>query len=128
MIRVLLVDDQPMLRLSLHLLLNRQWGIAVVGEAQDGIEAIEAIEELEPDVVVMDLRLPRLNGVEATRRITTLSPQTRVIGYSMLGGDESGHAMGDAGAFACVAKQEGIESLVAAIRSAAADFGVAEAC
>jgi DNA-binding NarL/FixJ family response regulator len=121
MIRVLLVDDQPILRLSMHLMLDRQPDIDVVGEAQDGVEAIEAVEELKPDVVVMDLRLPRLGGVDATRKIAALSPQTRVIGFSMLDADVTEPPMLTVGAFACVSKSEGLAPLIAAIRSAGAE-------
>lgn len=118
MIRVLLVDDQPILRLSMHLLLDRQPDIEVVGEAQDGIEAIQAVRDLDPDVVVMDLKMPRVGGVDATRKITHVSPRTRVIGFSMMDDPETEPEIRSVGAFALVHKHDGLTALLEAIRSA----------
>ena len=70
MTRVLLVDDQSLLRMGFRMVLGAHEGMDVVGEAADGAEAIEAVAELKPDVVVMDVRMPVMDGVEATARIT----------------------------------------------------------
>jgi DNA-binding NarL/FixJ family response regulator len=78
-IRVLVVDDHGVVREGLRTFLRLQDGIEVVGEAADGTEAVAAARELEPDVVLMDLVMPQLDGVEAMRRIRETRPQTRVI-------------------------------------------------
>jgi len=78
-IRVLLVDDHAMIREGLRNVLESRDGISVVGEASDGREAVEAAERLEPDVVVMDIWLPRLSGIAATQEILRRRPRTRVV-------------------------------------------------
>jgi DNA-binding NarL/FixJ family response regulator len=69
-IRVLLVDDQELMRMGFRMVLNAQEDLEVIGEAADGVDAVRLAEELRPDVVLMDVRMPRLDGVEATKRIT----------------------------------------------------------
>jgi DNA-binding NarL/FixJ family response regulator len=69
-IRVLLVDDQPLLRTGFRMILEAEGDLAVVGEAGDGLQAIDQVRALQPDVVLMDIRMPRMDGVEATRQIT----------------------------------------------------------
>jgi DNA-binding NarL/FixJ family response regulator len=78
-LRVLLVDDHDLFRTGLRNLLEEHGGVNVAGEAADGAEAVRLVRELAPDVVVMDLNMPTMSGVEATRHITALSPLTRVI-------------------------------------------------
>ena len=82
-IRILLADDHTVIRLGLKLLLERQADFEVVGEAEDGRKAIQLAESLQPDVIVMDVAMPNLNGIEATRQITTALPKVAVVVLSM---------------------------------------------
>lgn len=83
MIRVLLADDHAMVRKGFHLILEAQPDMEIVGEAGNGREAVELAEKLHPDVVVMDVAMPELNGIEATRRLAASSPHTRILALSM---------------------------------------------
>jgi DNA-binding NarL/FixJ family response regulator len=89
-VRVVLVDDEPLLRQSLAMIIGAEPGLAVAGEAADGVEAIAVARETTPDVVLMDVRMPRLDGIEATRRICRLPElaHTRVLVLSMFDLDE----------------------------------------
>lgn len=115
-IRVLLVDDHKMLRDGLAGLLREQPDIAVVSEASDGLMAIELAHQTEPDVVIMDVTMPNMNGVEATRRLALELPHIRVIGLSMHEKDDMATAMREAGAVHYVTKGAPSEILTAAIR------------
>ena len=97
-LRVLVVDDHPLYREGLVTAMQRMPGVVVVGEAADGDQAVARTAELAPDVVVMDLHMPNLNGIEATRRITTTTPDVAVLVLTMLEGDESVFAAMRAGA------------------------------
>jgi DNA-binding NarL/FixJ family response regulator len=114
--RVLLVDDHKLVREGLRQLLASRAGIEVVGEAGDGEEAVELALVLRPDVVVMDVFMPRMNGVEATRRIVEQIPGIRVIGLSMHQGDEMAESMKRAGAADYLSKDGPTEALVTTIR------------
>ena len=81
--RILLADDHSVVRNGFRLILEAQWDMEVVGQASNGREAVELAESLQPDVAVMDVTMPELNGIEATRRIEKLSPKTRVLALSM---------------------------------------------
>jgi len=82
-VRVLLADDHTLMRAGLRVLLERQPDFAVVGEAEDGRQTVQLVETLQPDVVVMDIAMPNLNGIEATRQIVDKSPRTSVVILSM---------------------------------------------
>jgi DNA-binding NarL/FixJ family response regulator len=98
-ISVLLADDHAVIRDGLTALLVEEPDIDVVGQASDGLEAIRLAEELEPDVVVMDISMPRVNGVEATRRIVKSGPNTRVLMLSQH--EDEGHVLDALRAGAC---------------------------
>jgi two-component system, NarL family, response regulator NreC len=83
MIRILLADDHAMVRKGFRLILETQPDIEIVGEAANGREAIEQAGKKHPDVIVMDVAMPELNGIEATRRLSSLAPRTRVLALSM---------------------------------------------
>ena len=83
MLRILLADDHAMVRKGFRLILEAQPDMQIVGEAGNGREAVELAEKLHPDVVVMDVAMPELNGIEATRRLVASAPRTRVLALSM---------------------------------------------
>jgi NarL family two-component system response regulator LiaR len=118
-IRVLVADDHPVVRHGLLVLLRDEDGIDVVGEAADGNEALELTGRLCPDVVLMDLVMPGLDGVEATRRITSSHPKTRVLVLSSFGGDSKLFPALDAGALGFLMKDAPADDLVHAIQQVA---------
>jgi two-component system, NarL family, response regulator NreC len=83
MIKILLADDHALVRQGFRLILSAQPDMQIVGEAGNGREAVELAEKLQPDVIIMDVAMPELNGIEATRRITTAAPRARVLALSM---------------------------------------------
>lgn len=119
-IRVLLVDDQDLYREGLRTLLSVQRDVEVVGEASNGEEALHLAATLHPDVVLMDLRMPIMDGVTATRRLRCELPQCRVIMLSTFDDEESRTQGLSAGAASYLLKDTPLEELVAAIRCAAA--------
>ncbi len=122
-VRVLLADDHAIVRQGLAALLASQRGIEVVGEAADGREAVAAAARLRPHVVVMDLGMPGLNGVDATRQIRRESPETAVLVLSMHASEEHVRPAIRAGATGYLLKGSGLSDLVAAIRAVAAGEG-----
>jgi DNA-binding NarL/FixJ family response regulator len=116
-IRVLLVDDQELVRYGFRLLLEAHPGIIVVGEAADGQQAVGVVGRLQPDVVLMDIRMPNLGGIEATRRISSLSPETRVLIVTTYDVDETAFGALEAGAAGFLLKDTRPDALVAAIRA-----------
>ena len=116
--RVLLVDDHDLFRTGLRNLLAAQ-GVDVVGEAQTGAEALGLVRDLAPDVVVMDLNMPGMNGVEATRQINVLAPLTRVLVLTISDQDADVLDAILAGASGYLLKDSSIQDLLQGIRSAA---------
>ena len=115
-IRVLLVDDHRVLREGIAGLLKQEPDIEVVGQASDGVCAIEMARSLHPDVILMDVTMPRMSGIEATRRICHEMPGVRVVGLSMHEDQEMGAAMRRAGAADYLVKDGPSHTLVSAIR------------
>jgi two-component system response regulator NreC len=118
-IRVLLADDHTLIRSGIATLLQGYKDIDVVGEAQDGEEAVEKAGELEPDVVVIDLSMPRLSGIEATKIITRMHPRVRVLVLTMHENEEYVYQILKSGAGGYVLKSAGREELSSAIRAVA---------
>jgi len=115
-IKVLLVDDHRILREGLRALLSEQAGVVVVGDASDGEEALALVAESHPDVVVMDMVMPRMGGLEATALIRRLHPEVRVLILSMYDDDEYVQRVIQAGASGYVLKGVAADDLVRAIR------------
>ncbi|CAM5367905.1 DNA-binding response regulator OS=Streptomyces alboniger OX=132473 GN=CP975_27290 PE=4 SV=1 [Streptomyces alboniger] len=115
--RVVVVDDQTVVREGIVMLLGLLPGIEVVGSAGDGNEAVLLVEELTPDVVLMDLRMPRCDGVEATRRIRAEHPGTQVVVLTTYADDESLFPALRAGARGYLTKDAGGDEIVRAVRS-----------
>lgn len=113
--RVLLVDDQELVRAGFSLILQRA-GMDVVGEAGDGLEAVAAARDLRPDVVLMDVRMPRLDGIEATRRLMTSGFEGRVLALTTFDLDEYVYAAVQAGASGFLLKDVSPDDLVHAVR------------
>jgi len=115
-VRVMLVDDHTVLRQGLARLLVAAGDFDIVGEAADGLAAVELAREIAPDVILMDLNLPKVNGIDATRMINSARPEIRIIGLSMFEEPEQAQAMIEAGAVKYLTKSGPIEALIAAIR------------
>ena len=118
-VRVLLVDDQPLFREALGVLLGARDGIEVVGEAGDGADALRQVRALAPDVVLMDLRMPVLDGIAATRRLREEHPAVRVLALTTFDGDEEVFAALRAGAVGYLLKDTSGDRLAEAILTAA---------
>ena len=120
MIRVLLADDQEMVRTGFRLILSAEPGVEVVGEAGNGVDAVTRARELRPDVVLMDIRMPQLDGLEATRVLTAAPEPPRIVVVTTFDLDEYVYGALRAGACGFLLKDAGPRLLVEAVRAAAA--------
>lgn len=118
-IKIILADDHTILRQGLSRSFEQEKDIDVVGQAMDGHSTIDLVTELSPDVVVMDISMPDLNGIEATRRITKDWPKVKVVGLSMHSSDKYIREMFKAGASGYLLKNCPFEELVEAIKTVA---------
>lgn len=116
-IRLLIVDDHPIMRDGLTKLFSEEPGIEVIGEVSDGQSAVDLAVNLTPDVILMDINMSGMNGIEATRIIRERVPQVRVLGLSMIDNEEIIRAMLDAGAAAYLSKSGSTEEIVRAVKA-----------
>lgn len=121
---ILLVDDQPLLRMGFRLILEGEPDLEVIGEASDGAEAIARVDQLQPDVVLMDIRMPVLDGIEATRRIAASGACARIIILTTFDLDEYAFSGLRAGASAFLLKDVAPSELVNAVRLVASGDAV----
>ncbi len=119
-IRVLIADDQSMVRAGFRMLLGGEDGIEVVAEASNGLEAVEKAERFDPTVVLMDIRMPELDGLEATRRILATDSDARILILTTFDLDEYVYEALRAGASGFVLKDDPPEQLIAAVRTVSA--------
>ena len=123
-IRILLADDQPLLRMGFRLILEGEPDLEIAGEASTGAEAVRLTADLSPDVVLMDVRMPQGDGIEATRRITSSGSSARIIILTTFDLDEYAFAGLQAGASAFLLKDGAPEGLVQAVRVVASGDAV----
>lgn len=119
MIRVVLADDQPIVRAGVGRILGPEDGFRVVAECGDGEQAVRAVESTSPDIVLMDIRMPRMDGLEATRRIRQLSEPPSVLVLTTFDEDDVLWGAVEAGANGFILKDAGAEDLIAATRAVA---------
>jgi len=117
-ITVILADDHTVVRQGLRALLEAEEDMCVIGEAENGRQAVQMTKRLRPDVVVMDIAMPLLNGLEATRQVSRESPKSKVLILSSYSDDEYVQQLTDAGAAGYLVKQTAAQDLVTAIREA----------
>jgi len=118
-IRVVLVEDNQVFREGLELVLGLRSDIEIVGAAEDGSDAVELARDLRPDVVLMDYRLPGMDGVEATAALLEAYPGAAVIGLTASANVRERQALSEAGAVDCLSKDDDLDEIVAAIHRAA---------
>ncbi|RSN04978.1 DNA-binding response regulator [Nonomuraea sp. WAC 01424] len=119
-VRVLLADDQPLIRAGLRMVVEGTPGVEIAGEAGTGAQAVRLVRELRPDVVVMDIRMPGMDGIEATQAITAESADTRVIMLTTFDDDANVYASLRAGASGFLVKDMALEDILTAVHVVAA--------
>lgn len=120
MIRILIADDHYVVRMGLAALVETEPDLQVVGEAADGVQVVDLYKKLGPDLVLMDLRMPRTDGVAATRQIREQFPRARILMLTTYDGDDDIHRALSAGASGYLLKNSTRESLIPALRAVAA--------
>jgi DNA-binding NarL/FixJ family response regulator len=121
--RAVVADDHPVFRQGLRVLLE-DLGVEVVGEASDGLEAIRISEQTRPDVVLLDLQMPGVGGIEATRRLTATMPEVRILVLTMMDDDAAVFAAIQAGALGYLLKGSGRDEIARALAAVAAGEAV----
>jgi DNA-binding NarL/FixJ family response regulator len=116
---ILIVDDHELFRDGLKKLINCESDIEVIGEARNGQEAVSLARELQPDVILMDVKMPVMDGIEATRRILSETPGMKILGLSMYSGDGFNSGMMQAGALGYILKGGELEVLLDKVRKVA---------
>ena len=124
-VRIVLVEDNEVFRDALELLLGLRSDVEVVASVADGTEALPAVREHEPDVVLMDYRMPGLDGVQATARVRLEHPQVSVVCLTASRNEPELEALMEAGATICLSKDQELDEIVEAIRSAAGERAAA---
>lgn len=119
-IRILIVDDHAVVRMGLKAFIRKEKDLTVVGEAESGDEAVRKVGELKPDVVLLDFMMPRMDGVEATRRILAVCPETRILIFTSYGTSEGVVRAIQAGATGAIQKDISFSKLTGVIRDVAA--------
>ena len=118
-IRLILADDHAVVRSGIRMLLEAQPDIEIVSEAESGRQAVDQVRRLKPDVVLMDVQMPELNGIEATQKIKEIAPETAVLALTMHEDDQYFFEMLHSGASGYVPKRAAPDDLVTAIRTVA---------
>jgi DNA-binding NarL/FixJ family response regulator len=113
--RILLADDHPLMRQAIRTILENYADVSIIGEASNGVEAVELVKALKPDVIIMDINMPRMDGIEATKHIKTVQPSLIVIGLSVNDTGQVTEAMKGAGADVVLVKDAATEQLYDAI-------------
>ncbi len=124
MITVAVADDEALVRAGLQMILSTEPDLQVVGEAEDGVSAVDLVSRLDPDVLLLDLRMPTMDGLEATRRLTASGVRTRVLILTTFDTDRNVYDALGAGAIGFLLKDTPADRLVTAIRAAAAGDSV----
>jgi DNA-binding NarL/FixJ family response regulator len=122
-VRVVLVEDNEVFRDALELLLGMRADVEIVASVGDGVAAVAAAKEYRPDVVLMDYRLPTLDGIQATAQVVIEAPDVAVVALTASADDAEREALLEAGAVACLMKDQELDEIVAAILQAAAVAG-----
>jgi len=116
-VRILIADDHEIVRRGMRPLIESEWGWEICGEASDGREAVALAEKLKPDVVVLDVAMPEINGIDVARQIKRLLPETEVLAFTGTESEALVHQLFVAGARGCVLKSDAAEHLVPAIKA-----------